>query len=151
MTSRKNLYLKGLPRPLPMMILLQMGRPLPFLQVLLLPLPQPLLLTPQLRLPPLVRQTEPKPRRTRWIGLCPMGHRTGRDPPLRMGFLVPRFPRNPMGHCSAQQAIPSLCKNAGQSATAPCACCMPPALAIAAPARCAHSVKNRVRRSSRDG
>ena len=85
-------------------------------------------------------------RRTRWIGQRPTGHRTGRDPPLRMGFLVPCLPRSPMGRCAAQQAIRSLCKNAGRSATAPCACCMPPALAIAALVRCANSVKNPVPR-----
>ncbi|HJT57305.1 MAG TPA: MFS transporter [Ktedonobacteraceae bacterium] len=70
---------------------------------------------------------------------------------VRMGLLGPCLPRKPMGHCAAQQAIRSLCKNVGQNVTAPCACCMPPALAIAASVRCANSVKNRARHSSRDG
>ena len=98
-----------------MMILLLMGRLLPFPQALLLPLPKPLLLTPRLRLPSLARQAKPRPGRTRWIGRRPTGHRTGRDPPLRMGFLVGRLPRNPMGRCAAQLAICSLCKNAGKT------------------------------------
>lgn len=128
-----------------------LGLLLPFPQVLLLPLPTLLPLTRWFRLPHLWQQAKPRPHSTRWIGQRPTGHRTGRGLPFRMGFLVPHFSPNPMGRCAARQAIHCVCTNVGQNATAPCVCCMLPALAIAAPVRCASSVKKRTRRSHRDG
>src|SRR5258708_14960227 len=135
----------------PMMTLLLMERLLPFPQAPLLPLPKPLPLIPHLRLPRLKQLDLPRRRRTHWIGWRPTGHRNSRSPPLRMDFLVPHLRRNPMGRCAAQQAIRCTCKNAGRSATARCACYMPPALAIVALVHCSNSVKNPVPPPSRAG
>lgn len=81
----------------------------------------------------------------------PMDLPNGPVPPLLMAFLVLRSHSNQMRRCVVLPIIPSILKSGAPNAMAPCGCCMPRALAIAAPVLCVPSVKRAVRRSSRDG
>jgi hypothetical protein len=135
-----------------MTIPLLMGR-LPRFPPALLPKLQkpPLFWAPLFLLLPLRRRGLPERHRTRLLPWSPTGHPNGPGLPLRMGFLAQRLSRNRMGLSAVLLAIPSIRRLGVPSATALCASCTRPASAIAARARCANSVKNRARRSSRDG
>src|SRR6266568_4763527 len=56
-----------------------------------------------------------------------------------------------MGPCSVRLITHSTRRSVDGSAMAPCECSMLHELVIAAPVRCAHSVKNVARASNRDG
>src|SRR6266699_6427096 len=100
------------------------------------------LLTPVILLLPNIRLILPRHSVPLWMPWRPTDRHSGHALPLPTAFPAPRFLFSQTEPCVARQAIPCLCRNADRSAMARCACCMLPALVIAARARCATSVKN---------